>query len=215
MASILSPYAQVRKSKLEKRNKHVEADQKQQVVDCGTKRAWKTDTSGTARCVPLYVTNTAYEVWQVQRSVYHAPLPVSSTNALDLFNSLSSSAFQAASLFFLRSSDMYAYFASQLNSTYYILNLWQSHHHHIFLEDHPKSCKSLAIRLRLLSAFNVPKLYRWLPSSSFHITKFVVSLVSTLRARLVPQSATFCLSVSGLLQHACFSFLLPFLTWAC
>ena len=43
----------------------VEADQKQQVVDCGTKRAWKTDTNGTARCVPFYVTNTAYEVWQV------------------------------------------------------------------------------------------------------------------------------------------------------
>ena len=43
----------------------VEADRKQQVVDCGTKRAWKTDTNGTARCVPLYVTNTAYEVWQV------------------------------------------------------------------------------------------------------------------------------------------------------
>ena len=40
----------------------VEADQKQQVVDCGTKRACKTDTNGTARCVPLYLTNTAYEV---------------------------------------------------------------------------------------------------------------------------------------------------------
>ena len=163
----------------------------------------------------MYVTNTAYEVWQVQCSIAFATYSVSSTNALDLFNSLSSSAFQAASLFFLRSSDTYAYFASQLDSTYYILNLWQSHHHHIFLEDHPKSCKSLAVRLRLLSAFNVPKLYRWLPPSSFHITKFVVSLVSTLRARLVPQSTTFCLSVSGLLQHACFSFLLPFLTWAC
>ena len=34
------------------RNKHVEADQKQQVVDCGTKRAWKTDTSGAAKCAP-------------------------------------------------------------------------------------------------------------------------------------------------------------------
>ena len=47
VASILSPYVQVRKSKLEKRNKSnrpVEADQKQQVVDCGTKRACKTDT---------------------------------------------------------------------------------------------------------------------------------------------------------------------------
>ena len=44
VASVLSPYVQVRKSKLEKRNKHVEADQKQQVVDCGTKRACKTDT---------------------------------------------------------------------------------------------------------------------------------------------------------------------------
>ena len=43
VASILSPYVQVRKSKLEKRNKHIEADQKQQVVDCGTKRACKTD----------------------------------------------------------------------------------------------------------------------------------------------------------------------------
>ena len=62
---------------------------------------------------------------------------VSSRNALDLLNSSSSSAFhQAASLFFLRSSDMYAYFASQLNSAYYILNLWQSHHRQIFLEDH-------------------------------------------------------------------------------
>ena len=61
---------------------------------------------------------------------------VSSTKALNLYNSLSSLAFQAASLFFLRSSDKYAYFASQLNSAYYILNLWQSHHHHIFLEDH-------------------------------------------------------------------------------
>ena len=37
------------------RNKHVEADQKQQVVDCGTKRAWKTDASGAAKCVPLYL----------------------------------------------------------------------------------------------------------------------------------------------------------------
>ena len=37
VASVLSPYVQVRKSKLEKRNKHVEADQKQQVVDCGIK----------------------------------------------------------------------------------------------------------------------------------------------------------------------------------
>ena len=44
VASILSPYVQVRKSKLEKRKKHVEADQKQQVGDCGTKRACKTDT---------------------------------------------------------------------------------------------------------------------------------------------------------------------------
>ena len=43
VASILSPYVQVRKSKLEKRKKHVEADQKQQVGDCGTKRACKTD----------------------------------------------------------------------------------------------------------------------------------------------------------------------------
>ena len=52
MASILSPYVKVRKSKVKMRNKHVEADQKQQVVDCGTKRAWKTDTSGAAKCVP-------------------------------------------------------------------------------------------------------------------------------------------------------------------
>ena len=163
-----------------------------------------------------------YSLWSlastkkcVSCSTAFATYSVSSTNALHLFNSLSSTAFQAASLFFLRSSNTHAYFASQLNSTYYILNLWQSHHHHIFLEDHPKSCKSLAIRLRLLSGFNVQKLYRWLPWSSFHITKFVVSLVSTLRACLVPQSTTFCLSVSGLLQHACFSFLLLFLTWAC
>ena len=36
----------------EKRNKHVEADpQKQQVVDCGTKGAWKADASETAKCV--------------------------------------------------------------------------------------------------------------------------------------------------------------------
>ena len=34
----------VRKSKLEKRNKHVEAEQKKQAGDCGTKRACKTDT---------------------------------------------------------------------------------------------------------------------------------------------------------------------------
>ena len=33
VASILSPYVQVRKSKLEKRKKHVEADQKRQVGD--------------------------------------------------------------------------------------------------------------------------------------------------------------------------------------
>ena len=45
-----------------------------QIVDCGTKQALKTDTSGAAKCVPLYVTNTAYEVWQVQRNVYHSPL---------------------------------------------------------------------------------------------------------------------------------------------
>ena len=44
VASILSPYVQVRKSKLEKRKKNVEADQKQQVGDCGTKQACKTDT---------------------------------------------------------------------------------------------------------------------------------------------------------------------------
>ena len=74
MASILSPYVQVRKSKVKTRNKHVEADQKQQVVDCGTKQALKTDTSGAAKCVPLYVTNTAYEVRQVERNVYHFPL---------------------------------------------------------------------------------------------------------------------------------------------
>ena len=43
---------------------------------------------------------------------------VSSTNAHDSFNSSSSSASQAASLSFLRSSDMYAYSASQLNSAY-------------------------------------------------------------------------------------------------
>ena len=55
VASILSPYVQARKSKVKMRNKHVEADQKQQVVDCGTKRAWKTDTSGAAKCVPLYL----------------------------------------------------------------------------------------------------------------------------------------------------------------
>ena len=97
VASIPSPFVQVGKSKLEKRSTHVEADQKRQVVDCGIKRTWKTDTRGTARCVPSYVTNT---------------------------------------LFFLRFSDMYAYFASQLNSAYNILNLWQSHPHHIFLEDH-------------------------------------------------------------------------------
>ena len=66
MASILSPYVQVRKSKVKTRNKHVEADQKQQVVDCGTKQAWKTDTSEAAKCVRLYVTNTAYEVRQVE-----------------------------------------------------------------------------------------------------------------------------------------------------
>ena len=63
VASILSPYVQVRKSKLEKRNKHVEADQKQQVVDCGTKRACKTDTIVGLQSVCLsyswYVTNTA------------------------------------------------------------------------------------------------------------------------------------------------------------
>ena len=71
--------------------------------------------------------NTACEVRQVERIyMYHPPLHLlyvlSEFNkiALDLFNSLSSSAFQAASLFFLRSSDMYAYFASQLNSPYYI-----------------------------------------------------------------------------------------------
>ena len=74
MASILSPYVQVRKSKVKTRNKHDETDQKQQVVVCDTKQALKTDTSGAAKCVPLYVTNTAYEVWQVQRNVYHSPL---------------------------------------------------------------------------------------------------------------------------------------------
>ena len=39
----------------ERRNKHVEADEKQnlrqEVVDCGTKRAQKADTSETAKCV--------------------------------------------------------------------------------------------------------------------------------------------------------------------
>ena len=45
-----------------------------QIVDCGTKQALKTDTSGAAKCVPLYVTNTAYEVRQVERNVYHSPL---------------------------------------------------------------------------------------------------------------------------------------------
>ena len=39
---------------------------------------------------------------------------VSLTNALDLLNFSPSSTFQAALLFFLRSSDMYAYFALQL-----------------------------------------------------------------------------------------------------
>ena len=60
VASILSP---VRESNLEKRSKHVEADQKQQVVDCGTKRACKTDTIVGLQSVCLsyswYVTNTA------------------------------------------------------------------------------------------------------------------------------------------------------------
>ena len=60
-------------------------------------------------------------------STAFATYSLSSTNTLDLFNSSSSSAFQAALLFFQRSSDMYAYFASQLNSKHYILNQWQSH----------------------------------------------------------------------------------------
>ena len=75
MQSGINPvYVQVRKSKAKTRKKHAEADQKQQVVDCGTKRAQKTDTSGIAKCVPLYVTNKAYEVRQVERNVYHSPL---------------------------------------------------------------------------------------------------------------------------------------------
>ena len=45
-----------------------------QIVDCGTKQALKTDTSGAAKCVPLYVTNTVYEVRQVERNLYHSPL---------------------------------------------------------------------------------------------------------------------------------------------
>ena len=53
VASILSPYVQVRKSKLEKRKTHVEADQKQPVGDCGTKRACKTDTKAGLQCVCL------------------------------------------------------------------------------------------------------------------------------------------------------------------
>ena len=86
-----------------------------------------------------------------------------------------------------------------------------------YILEEQQSCKSLAISLRFLLAFNVQKLcmYRWLPSSSSHITHFVVSLVPTSRARLVPQSTTSCLSVAGLLQRACFSFLLLFLTWIC
>ena len=53
------------------------------------------------------------------------------------FNSLSSSASQAASFFFLRSSDMYAYSASQLDSAYDTISpLQQSHLHQIFLKDH-------------------------------------------------------------------------------
>ena len=75
------------------------------------------------KCVSF---STALAMYSVTRS----------TNAPDLLNSSSSVAFQAASLFLLRSSDMYAYFASQLNSAYYILNQWQSHHCQIFLEDH-------------------------------------------------------------------------------
>ena len=75
MQSGINPvYVQVTKSKAKTRKKHVEADQKQQVVGCGTKRAWKTDTSGIEKCVPLYVTNKAYEVRQVERNVYHSPL---------------------------------------------------------------------------------------------------------------------------------------------
>ena len=76
MQSGINPvYVQVRKSKAKtSKKRHVEADQKQQVVDCGTKRAWKTDASGIAKCVPLYVTNKAYEVRQVERNVYHSPL---------------------------------------------------------------------------------------------------------------------------------------------
>ena len=75
MQSGINPvYVQVRKSKAKtSKKRHVEADQKQQVVDCGTKRAWKTDASGIAKCVPLYVTNKAYEVRQVE-NVYHSPL---------------------------------------------------------------------------------------------------------------------------------------------
>ena len=138
---------------------------------------------------------------------------VSSRNALDLLNSSSSSAFQAASLFFLRSSDMYAYFASQLNSAYYILNLWQSHHRQIFLEDH-----SPVNRWQYILGFCRLSMYRNCIGGSHHLrfmSHTLRSLLSTFRVRLVPQSTTSCLSVSGLLQHACFSFLLLFLTWTC
>ena len=55
VASILSPFVQVKKSKLEKRNKHVEADQKQQVGDCGNKRACKTDTIVGLQSVCLFM----------------------------------------------------------------------------------------------------------------------------------------------------------------
>ena len=125
---------------------------------------------------------------------------MSSTNAVDLYNSSSSLAFQDASLFFLRSSDMYAYFASQLNNAYYILNLWQSHHRQIFLDDH-----SPVNRWQYVLGFCRLSMYRNCIGGSHHL-RF---MSHTLRSTTIYNFLSFCFWYAS----ACFN-MLAFLSLA-